>query len=83
MNGSNGRIGLDKGKGAVHGNGKAKERKDRSRWRNLRDFVDERAINEALETMETERALLDVGHVSISPNYSFDLDLVLLFIGCV
>lgn len=83
MNGSNGRIGLDKGKGAVHGNGKVKERKDRSRWKNLRDFVDERSINEALETMETERALLDVGHVSIFPDYSFDLDPVLLLIGCV
>ena len=37
-----------------------KRSKDRSRWKTLRDFVDDRAIEEALETMDTDRAALDV-----------------------
>ncbi|KAK2460900.1 hypothetical protein APHAL10511_007370 [Amanita phalloides] len=32
---------------------------DRSRWKTLRDFVDDRAIEEALETLDTDRAALD------------------------
>jgi autophagy-related protein 17 len=34
--------------------------KDKSRWKTLRDFVDERAIEDALETIEAERNKLDV-----------------------
>ncbi len=34
--------------------------KDKSRWKTLRDFVDERAIEDALETIESERNKLDV-----------------------
>ena len=34
---------------------------DKSRWKTLRDFIDERAIEEILETVEIERAALDVG----------------------
>lgn len=37
-----------------------KRSRDRSRWKTLRDFVDDRAIEEALETMDTDRAALDV-----------------------
>ena len=36
---------------------------DKSRWKTLRDFIDERAIEEVLETVEVERATLDVGHI--------------------
>ncbi|KAF9790384.1 autophagy-related protein 17 [Thelephora terrestris] len=32
---------------------------DKSRWKTLRDFIDERAIEEVLETVEVERATLD------------------------
>ena len=39
---------------------------DKSRWKTLRDFIDERAIEEILETVEIERAALDVG-VMLSP----------------
>lgn len=34
--------------------------RDRSRWKSLRDFVDERAIESALENIENERNELDV-----------------------
>jgi autophagy-related protein 17 len=34
---------------------------DRSRWKTLRDFVDERAIEDALEAIESHRGSLDVG----------------------
>ena len=34
--------------------------KDKSRWKTLRDFVDERAIEDALEAIETERNKLEV-----------------------
>ena len=37
-----------------------KRSRDRSRWKTLRDFVDDRAIEEALETMDTDRTALDV-----------------------
>ena len=36
---------------------------DKSRWKTLRDFIDERAIEEVLESVEIERAALDVGDV--------------------
>ena len=45
-------------------NGLSKKRKtrntDRSRWKNLRDFVDERAVEEVLDTIESDRNSLDV-----------------------
>jgi autophagy-related protein 17 len=34
--------------------------KGKSNWKTLRDFVDERAIEDALETIESERNKLDV-----------------------
>lgn len=34
--------------------------KDKGRWKTLRDFVDERAIEDALETTESERNKLEV-----------------------
>jgi autophagy-related protein 17 len=34
--------------------------KDKSRWKTLRDFVDERAIEDALEMIESERNKLEV-----------------------
>jgi autophagy-related protein 17 len=34
--------------------------KDKNHWKTLRDFVDERAIEDALETIESERNKLDV-----------------------
>jgi autophagy-related protein 17 len=36
--------------------------RDRSKWKTLRDFIDERSIEEALERIEEERLLLDVCH---------------------
>lgn len=38
---------------------------DKSRWKTLRDFIDERAIEEVLETVEIERATLDVGGILV------------------
>ena len=38
-----------------------KLKEDKSRWKTLRDFVDERAIEDALETIESERNRLEVG----------------------
>lgn len=38
-----------------------KQKSDKSRWKTLRDFVDERAIEDALETIESERNQLEVG----------------------
>jgi len=35
------------------------ESPDKSRWKTLRDFIDERAIEEVLETIEVERTALD------------------------
>lgn len=37
-----------------------KREADRTRWKTLRDFVDERAIGDKLDDMESERAILDV-----------------------
>ncbi|KIM84999.1 hypothetical protein PILCRDRAFT_67316 [Piloderma croceum F 1598] len=36
-----------------------KEAKDRKKWKTLRDFVDERAIEDALDTIENDRNVLD------------------------
>lgn len=40
---------------------KEKTGTDRKNWKTLRDFVDDRAIEDALETMENDRTALDVG----------------------
>jgi autophagy-related protein 17 len=37
---------------------------DRKRWKNLRDFVDDQAIEDILETIESNRTALDVGDLS-------------------
>jgi len=39
---------------------KARKPKDKGRWKTLRDFVDERTIETALETIEFERNKLEV-----------------------
>jgi autophagy-related protein 17 len=39
---------------------KEKEVKDRKKWKTLRDFVDERAIEDVLDTIENDRNALDV-----------------------
>jgi autophagy-related protein 17 len=36
-----------------------KEVKDRKKWKTLRDFVDERAIEDVLENIESDRNVLD------------------------
>jgi autophagy-related protein 17 len=41
-------------------------RAERSRWRTLRDFVDERGIEEVIERMDDDRAALEVcTHTSV------------------
>ena len=42
---------------------------DKSRWKTLRDFIDERAIEEVLESVEIERATLDVGDILASLSF--------------
>lgn len=39
---------------------------DRTKWKSLRDFVDERGIDEAAERMDGDRAALDVSRLSFS-----------------
>lgn len=44
---------------------------DKSRWKTLRDFIDERAIEDVFEAVELERAALDVGRIfAFSRNHS-------------
>lgn len=40
---------------------KEKLLRDRKRWKTLRDFVDDRAIEEMYESIERERVALEVG----------------------
>lgn len=40
----------------------AKPHNNRSKWRSLRDFVDEPAIEDATERMESDRNALEVRH---------------------
>jgi autophagy-related protein 17 len=42
---------------------------DRSKWKSLRDFVDERAIDDVLETMESGKSTLDVRRLDLSQIY--------------
>lgn len=72
LNGSNRRVGSKKDQGS--GKGKGKQKEDRSRWKTLRDFVDERAIDEALENVEADRASLDVRTRSYPHNVMSILD---------
>jgi autophagy-related protein 17 len=44
----------------VNASKKVRKAKDKSRWKTLRDFVDERTIEDALETIESERNRLEV-----------------------
>jgi autophagy-related protein 17 len=44
-----------------------KENEDRKKWKTLRDFVDERAIEDVLDTIENDRNTLDVS-ISFSTN---------------
>lgn len=37
---------------------------DRTRWKSLRDFVDERGIDEAAEAMDVDRTALDVSSIA-------------------
>lgn len=39
---------------------RSKHRLDRKHWKNLRDFVDDQAIEDILETIESNRIALDV-----------------------
>jgi autophagy-related protein 17 len=41
---------------------------DRSKWKTLRDFVDERAIEDALDNMDRDRSVLDVGYQGFVQN---------------
>ena len=54
---------------------KKSKRMDRRRWKTLSDFVDERAIEDLLDTIETDRQGLDVGPrhltVSLCVNHAF------------
>lgn len=52
---------------------------DKSHWKTLRDFIDERAIEEILETVEIERAALDVGDTPTLPS---PRDPCFLYVGC-
>ena len=36
-------------------------KQDRRHWKTLRDFVDDQAIEDALEMIESDRSALDVG----------------------
>ncbi|KZT22417.1 hypothetical protein NEOLEDRAFT_1071676 [Neolentinus lepideus HHB14362 ss-1] len=56
------------GANGIHRN-KTVSRDDRSRWKSLRDFVDERAIDEMLETIESDRTGLE-DILSTTVNYS-------------
>jgi autophagy-related protein 17 len=47
------------GIGASKLDARRRRRMDRSRWKTLRDFVDERGIEDALEKMEIERTALE------------------------
>lgn len=48
--------------------GRRKGLNDRTRWKTLRDFVDERAIEDNFDEMESERNLLDVSCINTSPS---------------
>ncbi|KAI9461690.1 autophagy protein Apg17-domain-containing protein [Lactarius psammicola] len=49
-----------------------KQKSDKSRWKTLRDFVDERAIEDALETIESERNQLE-DSLAVTASYTATL----------
>lgn len=49
--------------GLNRSNGRHKRQDDRSKWKTLRDFVDERAIEDLMDSIEIERNVLDVRHL--------------------
>lgn len=49
-----------------------KQKSDKSRWKTLRDFVDERAIDDALETIESERNQLE-DSLAVTASYTATL----------
>ncbi|KAI9512058.1 autophagy-related protein 17 [Russula earlei] len=51
---------------------KVKRLKDKSRWKTLRDFVDERAIEDALERIESERNKLE-DSLAVTASYTATL----------
>jgi autophagy-related protein 17 len=65
-----GSILQDKGKGKGKINNTEERKKmakaDRAKWKTLRDFVDDRAIEEILETVENDRNTLEVRLSSVS-----------------
>lgn len=51
---------------------RSKHRSDRKHWKNLRDFVDDQAIEDILETIESNRISLDVSDWSVYGGPSVD-----------
>jgi hypothetical protein len=49
------------------------KRSDRKTWKTLRDFIDEGAIEDVLESIEEDRTVLDVGPCRIQPVLNFQL----------
>lgn len=59
----NGPLGLDtesKGKGKRQESRSRSRNEDRSYWKTLRDFVDDKSIEDALDVIENDRLALDV-----------------------
>jgi autophagy-related protein 17 len=52
----------------LHQRASACRKLDRSKWKTLRDFVDERAIEDALDNMDRDRSVLDVGYQGFVQN---------------
>jgi autophagy-related protein 17 len=50
--------------------------KDKSRWKTLRDFVDERAIEDALEAIDSERNKLEVSQQYLCSNSLNSIDYI-------
>lgn len=53
-----------KGKAAQSPAGKGKTKEDRKKWKTLRDFVDDQAIEDILEMIDQDRVALDVRALS-------------------
>lgn len=51
---------LNKYKQFIYYLGSKSKKDDRKRWKTLRDFVDDQAIEDALEMVESDRSALDV-----------------------
>jgi autophagy-related protein 17 len=57
------------------------KREDKSKWKTLRDFVDERAINDALETIDKDRSALEVCYLNAT-HVELVLSMHLELAGC-